>query len=116
MEPEESTLYNPMFIRHLNDLTDSDVEGTRLLLQWQIEGLIEAIRFVLPLISDDEIRKESGPMIEAKIRDIREQTPAIKSGLGLDMPGLFNEGTDMAGMKAIVRYSTWKSLLEHIST
>ena len=116
MEPEESTLYNPSFIRHLNSLADSDVEGTRLLLQWQIEGLIEAIRFVLPLISDDEIRDESRGIIDAQIRSIKNLTPAIKGGLPHDMPTAFNSGTDMEGMKAIVRYSTWVSLLEHIST
>lgn len=115
MEPEESALYNPSFIEHLNNIAGSDVEGTRLLLQWQIESLIEAIRFVLPLITDDEIRGESGPMIEAQIKNIRDQTWAIKDGLPYDMAGVFGGGTDMEGMKAIVRYSTWKSLLEHIS-
>lgn len=116
MEPEESTLYKPSFIRHLNNLAESDVEGTRLLLQWQIESLIEAIRFVLPLITDDEIREESRPMIEAKIRSIRNLTPSIEEGLTHDMPTAFHSGTDMEGMKAIVRYSTWVSLLEHMST
>lgn len=116
MNPEESALYNPSFIKHINDLAGSDVEGTRLLLQWQVESLIEAIRFVLPLITDDEIREESSPMIEAKIRSIRDQTPAIKEGFLQDMPTAFGSGIDIEGMKAIVRYSTWKSLLEHISS
>lgn len=112
MEPEDSTLYSPSFIRHLNSLADSDVEGTRLLLQWQIEALIEAIRFVMPLINDDEIRSESSALIDAQIRSLN---PATKEGLPSDMGTFFGSGTDMEGMKAIVRYSTWKSLLEHIS-
>lgn len=108
-------MYNPSFIKHLNNLAGSDVEGTRLLLQWQIEGMIEAIRFVLPLITDEEIREESNSMIEAQIKSIRNQTWAIKEGLPHDLSGAFNGSTDMEGMKAIVRYSTWKSLLDHIS-
>lgn len=109
-------MYNPAFIKHLNKLAGSDVEGTRLLLQWQIEGMIEAIRYVLPLISDDEIRDESNSMIEAQIKSIRNQTPSIEEGLPHDMAAVFGTHTDMEGMKAIVRYSTWKSLLENISS
>lgn len=109
--PEESKLFNPSFIKHLSHLVNDEESGKMLLYQWQIEAILEALRPILPLMIQDEIKEEYKTIMEANIRALN---PAVKAHLPLDMGTFFGHGTDIEGMRDIVRYSTWNTLLGHL--